>query len=39
MAAPTLLGLGQLGLALGSLAIPRVLRWSDDKRKLRPRFR
>jgi hypothetical protein len=29
-------GLGQLALALGSLAIPRVLRWGDDTRKLRP---
>lgn len=31
-----LAGLGQLGLALGSLAIPRVLRWADDTAKLRP---
>lgn len=31
-----LAGLGQLGLALGSLAIPRVLRWSEDTAKLRP---
>jgi hypothetical protein len=31
-----LAGIGQLGLALGSLAIPRVLRWHDDTAKLRP---
>ena len=31
-----LAGLGQLGLALGSLAIPRVLRWSEETAKLRP---
>ena len=31
-----LAGLAQLGLALGSLAIPRVLRWSEDTAKLRP---
>ena len=31
-----LAGLGQLALALGSLALPRILRWSDDTAKLRP---
>lgn len=31
-----LAGLGQLGLALGSLAVPRVLRWTEDTAKLRP---
>ncbi len=31
-----LAGLGQLGLAIGSLAIPRVLDWSNDVSKLRP---
>jgi hypothetical protein len=31
-----LAGLGQLGLALGSLAVPHVLRWSEDTAKLRP---
>lgn len=31
-----LAGVGQLGLALGSLAIPRVLGWRDDTAKLRP---
>ena len=31
-----LAGLGQLGLALGSLAVPRVLRWSEDTSRLRP---
>lgn len=31
-----LAGLGQLALALGSLAIPRVLRWGADTAKLRP---
>lgn len=31
-----LAGLGQLALALGSLAIPRVLRWREDTGKLRP---
>jgi hypothetical protein len=29
-------GFGQLLLAAGSLAIPRVLRWRDELRKLRP---
>ena len=29
-------GLGQLVLAAGSLALPRLLRWSDDTAKLRP---
>jgi len=29
-------GLGQLGLALGSLALPRILRWGEDTTKLRP---
>jgi hypothetical protein len=31
-----LAGLGQLALALASLAIPRILRWRDDTAKLRP---
>jgi hypothetical protein len=31
-----LAGLGQLALALGSLALPKVLRWADDTAKLRP---
>ena len=31
-----LAGLGQLGLALGSLAIPRTLGWIEDTNKLRP---
>lgn len=31
-----LAGLGQLGLAVGSLAVPRVLRWSEDTAQLRP---
>jgi len=31
-----LAGVGQLGLALGSLAVPRVLRWHEDTAKLRP---
>jgi hypothetical protein len=31
-----LAGVGQLALALGSLALPRVLRWGDDTAKLRP---
>jgi hypothetical protein len=31
-----LAGLGQLALALGSLALPRVLRWSEDTAKLQP---
>jgi hypothetical protein len=31
-----LAGLGQLALALASLAIPRVLRWREDTAKLRP---
>jgi hypothetical protein len=29
-------GLGQAALALGSLALPRVLRWREDTAKLRP---
>jgi hypothetical protein len=29
-------GLGQLALALASLAIPRILRWREDTAKLRP---
>jgi hypothetical protein len=29
-------GKGQLILIVASLAIPRVLRWSDDVAKLRP---
>jgi hypothetical protein len=29
-------GLGQLTLAIGSLALPRVLRWGADTAKLRP---
>ena len=29
-------GIGQLAIVIGSLAIPRVLRWSDDVAKLRP---
>lgn len=31
-----LAGLGQLALALASLAIPRVLRWREDTAQLRP---
>ena len=31
-----LAGVGQLALALASLAIPRVLRWREDTAKLRP---
>src|SRR5688572_28425816 len=31
-----LAGLGQLALAVGSLALPRILRWGDDTLKLRP---
>ncbi|MET0405611.1 MAG: hypothetical protein ABW123_24545 [Cystobacter sp.] len=31
-----LAGLGQLALAVGSLAVPRVLRWSEDTARLRP---
>lgn len=31
-----LAGIGQLGLALGSLAIPRVLGWREEMRTLRP---
>jgi hypothetical protein len=31
-----LAGLGQIALALASLAIPRVLRWREDTAKLRP---
>lgn len=29
-------GLRQLALAVGSLALPRILRWGDDTAKLRP---
>ncbi len=29
-------GVGQLVLVIGSLAIPKVLEWSDDTAKLRP---
>lgn len=29
-------GFGQLGLALGSLALPRILRWREDTARLRP---
>lgn len=31
-----LAGLGQLALALGSLALPRILRWGADTAELRP---
>ena len=31
-----LAGVGQLGLAAGSLAIPRVLKWTEDTANLRP---
>jgi hypothetical protein len=31
-----LAGFGQLAIAAGSLAIPRILRWSADTAKLRP---
>src|SRR5260370_30261270 len=31
-----LAGLGQLLLAAGSLAIPRLLRWSEDLARVRP---
>ena len=31
-----LAGIGQLAIVAGSLAIPRVLRWSDDVAQLRP---
>jgi hypothetical protein len=31
-----LAGFGQLALAAGSLALPRILRWRDDTAKLRP---
>lgn len=31
-----LAGVGQLALALGSLALPRILRWSEETAKLRP---
>ena len=31
-----LAGLGQLSLALGSVAVPRVLHWREDTAKLRP---
>jgi hypothetical protein len=34
-----LAGAGQLLLAAGSLAIPRVLRWSDDLSRVRPLIR
>ena len=34
-----LAGVGQLVLAAGSLAIPRVLRWSDDLSRVRPLIR
>jgi len=29
-------GVGQVGVALGSLALPRILRWRADTSKLRP---
>jgi hypothetical protein len=29
-------GLGQLALAFASLALPRILRWRDDTKRLRP---
>jgi len=29
-------GVGQLALALGSLALPRILHWHEDTAKLRP---
>jgi hypothetical protein len=29
-------GIGQLALVVGSIAIPRILRWPDDLAKLRP---
>lgn len=32
----TLAGVGQLTLAAGSLAIPRILRWREDTARLRP---
>jgi hypothetical protein len=31
-----LAGFGQLGLALGSLALPRILSWREDTARLRP---
>ncbi|MBI4408833.1 MAG: hypothetical protein HY561_03935 [Gemmatimonadetes bacterium] len=31
-----LAGVGQLGLALASLALPRILRWRDETARLRP---
>ncbi|MEK7413579.1 MAG: hypothetical protein AAB263_09735 [Planctomycetota bacterium] len=31
-----LAGIGQLALAIGSLALPRMLNWHDDTAKLRP---
>jgi hypothetical protein len=31
-----LAGVGQLALALGSLALPRILRWGEDTARLRP---
>jgi hypothetical protein len=31
-----LAGVGQLALALGSLALPRILRWGEETAKLRP---
>ena len=34
-----LAGLGQIVLALASLAIPRVLRWAEETAKLRPLLR
>lgn len=37
MSAPLMLaGCGQIGLALGSLALPRILRWREDTSRLRP---
>ena len=31
-----LAGVGQLALALGSLALPKILRWGEDTARLRP---
>ncbi len=31
-----LAGIGQLALTLGSLALPRILRWKEDTAKLQP---
>ncbi len=31
-----LAGVGQLGLSVGSLAIPRIFNWADDTANLRP---